>query len=284
MQRIELPAEEARFPLDLKGVPITYLSVNDFLNLANELRTVPEIVEYLNARRSLSPADQRVIGDEKAMFAFYLINSASFQGCRGRADAAALVAKGQDRLRELRAKKSESDGYSTLLEHVAHELATRDPDCALDLRPELLGMMDDPSKRKNYSAMQAVLANLRLRERAELGRAFHGAIQRMKDAQEGFTYIAGHLDARPDWVFVFGASKNLARADVVSRSLALMGAAMAHYEKPQCMSIIDRQGEGYEVAIARSKSDPSEDERAAGRELFGQLKMNDRDCTGLGPV
>lgn len=184
---------------------------------------------------------------------------------------------------ELQARKAESDRYSILLEHVAHELATRHPDCALDLPPELLRMMDDPSERKNYLVMQAVLSNLRLRERAELGRAFHGVIQRLKDAQEGFSYRAAHLDAKPDWVFVFGASKNVARAEVLSRSLTLMRAAMAHYEKPQCMSIIDRQGEGYEVAIARSKSGPSEDERIAGRKLFGRLKMIDSDCAGLGP-
>ena len=82
---------------------------------------------------------------------------------------------------------------------------------------------------------------------------------------------------------MFGASKNVARAEVLKRSLILTRAAMAHYGKPQCMSIIDRQGEGFEVAIARSGSGPSDEERIAGREMFGRLKMTDRDCAGLVP-
>jgi hypothetical protein len=278
MQRIDLPADEAQFPLQLKNVPITYISVNDFLNLANELRTVPEIMEYLNARRSLPAAERRVIGDEKTLFSFYLLKSASFDGYPGPAGTAEFVSKSHARLNQLRAEKIESARYSKLLEHVAHQLATRHPDCATELPSDLRQLMDDPSERKNYLEMQAVLANLRLRERDELGRAFYGAIKRLQGSSDGFTYMAAHLDARPEWVFVFGASENVPRAEAIRRSLTLMRGAMAHYEKRQCMSVIDRQGEGYEVAIVRSTAEPTEEERAEGKELFGRLRMIDRDC------
>jgi hypothetical protein len=35
------------------GIPLTYISVNDFLNIARQLRTVPELLHYLDARREL---------------------------------------------------------------------------------------------------------------------------------------------------------------------------------------------------------------------------------------
>ncbi|SRR6266853_26694 len=281
-ERVQLEADDAKFPLELKGVPTTYLSVNDFLNLAFELRTVPEILEYLNARRSLSLGDLRIIGDEKALFSVYLLNSGSFPSCCTRVDAADLIARNHDELAQRLTKKAESDRFSGLLEHVAHELATRHQEYASDLPPNLRCGFDDPADRSNYIKMQEVIAGLRLRERAELGRAFRGVIQNLRDRpQDGFTYMAAYLDAKPDWVFVFGSSKNVKRVEVLKRAAALIPAAMAQYEKPQCMLIIDRDGESYEVAIGKSTSGYSDDERAAGRELFGRLKIADRVCDGL---
>ncbi len=254
----------------------------DFLNLAFELRTVPEILEYLNARRSLSLGDLRIIGDEKALFSVYLLNSGSFPSCCTRVDAADLIARNHDELAQRLTKKAESDRFSGLLEHVAHELATRHQEYASDLPPNLRCGFDDPADRSNYIKMQEVIAGLRLRERAELGRAFRGVIQNLRDRpQDGFTYMAAYLDAKPDWVFVFGSSKNVKRVEVLKRAAALIPAAMAQYEKPQCMLIIDRDGESYEVAIGKSTSGYSDDERAAGRELFGRLKIADRICDGL---
>jgi hypothetical protein len=209
MERIQLEADDARFPLGLRGVPVTYLSVNDFLNLAIELRTVPEIFEYLNARRSLLPGDLRVIGDERVLFSIYLLNSGSFPSPCTRADAAELVARNEIALAQRLAVKKESDRFSGLLENVAPELATRHPNYASDLPSDLLSYFDDTATRRNYIEMQQVIASLRLIERAELGRAFQGVILDLRDKQQdGFTYLAAYLDAKPDWVFVFGSSKN----------------------------------------------------------------------------
>jgi hypothetical protein len=38
---------------------------------------------------------------------------------------------------------------------------------------------------------------LHLPERAELGRAFYGVIDRLATQDEGFVYMAAHLDSRP---------------------------------------------------------------------------------------
>jgi hypothetical protein len=85
-QPVDLGAEAALLPLKIQGTPIGYLSVNDFLNLAVELRTTPELLAYLQARQSLPAADLRNIGDEKPLFEF-LLNGGSLQGCASRAEA-----------------------------------------------------------------------------------------------------------------------------------------------------------------------------------------------------
>jgi len=61
-----------------------YLSLNDLLNLAVQLRSEPELTDYLAARRSLPPADLRLIGDEETLFSLYLLNDGTrihVQGC-----------------------------------------------------------------------------------------------------------------------------------------------------------------------------------------------------------
>ena len=77
----------------------------DFLNIAIELRTAPEVLAYLDARRALPFTDLRIIGDERALFEFYLLHDGSLAGCRGKADAAVTVAARHNELaRALKSK------------------------------------------------------------------------------------------------------------------------------------------------------------------------------------
>src|SRR5882724_3995105 len=142
--------DEEGIPLDYQGIPITYLSVNDFLNLAQELRTVPEVLEYLEARRALPFPSLRVIGDEHSLFQFYVLNDGSFQGCVGQADARVAVAARPEQLQQRLQQKWESDRYSGILQHVANELATQNPDYASGLTSEMLARFDPPGQRTNY--------------------------------------------------------------------------------------------------------------------------------------
>ena len=100
-QAVDLQAAADDLPLGYRNTPITYLSVNDFLNLAVELRTVPELIAYLDARRGLPIPELRRIGSEQPLFEFYLLGDGSFQGCAGISDARVAVAAQEGRLREL---------------------------------------------------------------------------------------------------------------------------------------------------------------------------------------
>jgi hypothetical protein len=272
-QPVDLQAGTGNLPLDHDGVPITYLSVNDFLNLAVQLRNVPELIDYLMARRSLPDADLRLIGDEKALFSFYLLNDGSFAGCAGRSDARVAVAAQQDRLQIALQRKDQADRYAYLLEHVADELASRNPKFSEGVPPALLAAFDPAERRQNYLEMQAALADLRLRERAELGRALHGTVERVADKGEGFTFRAARFDSMPEWVYVVGASKNVDRVRLLSRTMALMGGAMAFYGKPKCLVIVDRDSSGYEVALSRPGVRPTKAHVDAGQRLFGELPI-----------
>jgi hypothetical protein len=177
-EHVDLNAQAADPPLIYQGTPITYLSVNDSLNIASELRTVPEVLAYLDARRGLPFTDLRIVGDERAYFEFYLLHNGSLAGCAGKADAAITVAARRDDLRQALKAKWEHDRYSGLLEDVADQLATRRQDYAEGLSAEALACYDAPENRTNYLRMQVVLASLGLRQRSELGRAFELAMHK----------------------------------------------------------------------------------------------------------
>jgi hypothetical protein len=100
LQSIDLNALADDLPLEYQGTPITYLSLNDFLNIAIELRTMPEVLSYLDARHSLPEADLRTIGNERPLFQFYLLEQGSLARCIGKADALLAAAARQGEFEE----------------------------------------------------------------------------------------------------------------------------------------------------------------------------------------
>lgn len=131
-----------------------------------------------------------MIGEERSLFAFYLLNGGSFAGCLGTADAKIAVATQATALERLLAEKLERDLYSGLLEHVANELAKRLPDYAAGLSPEVLRAFDQPEQRRNYIEMQRVLADDGVGYEVALSRP--GYQPSPTDHQAG-TKLYGHL-------------------------------------------------------------------------------------------
>jgi hypothetical protein len=79
---VDLQAAATDLPLSQGSVPVTYISLNDFLNVAVQLRTVPELKRYLDARRALPEATLRRIGEELPIFKLYLLQG-TLKQCRG---------------------------------------------------------------------------------------------------------------------------------------------------------------------------------------------------------
>jgi hypothetical protein len=121
--------------------------------------------------------------------------------------------------------------------------------------------------------MQAAISDLRLRERAVLGRAFDNAMRKLSDDTEGFTYMSARLDSKPEWVYIFGSAKRINRSEVLSRINRLASGAMAFYEKSRCLVIVDRDGVSYEVLLSQPGFSPSLADFEIGRCLFGALRV-----------
>jgi hypothetical protein len=273
-QTVDLQSDAHELPLEFRNVPITYLSVNDFLNLAVSLRTVSELAEYLAARRSLPHRDLRVIGDEKTLFCFYLLNGGSFAGYLGKDDARIAITSQGYRLGQLLERKAESDHYSLLIEYVADSFAANHPKFEVGPFPSAPDDRVDHAQRMiNSLELQAELADLRRGERAELGRAFDSVIQRLLNEKDGFVFRAVWLDSKPDWVYVFAASKNINPSELRSRTIALGRGAMSYYEKRRCLLVLDRDGRSIVTSLFRPEFTPTLADFEVGQRLFGHLRI-----------
>jgi hypothetical protein len=69
-------------PKVCNGVPISYFSLSDFLNLIKELRAFPEIIQYLGERALFSESAQIPLSAERAVYVRYLANEGGFGDCR----------------------------------------------------------------------------------------------------------------------------------------------------------------------------------------------------------
>jgi len=277
---VDLSFAATNVPLDYDGVPISYLSINDFLNLVVQLRTVPELLEYINARRSLPIATLHIVGDERPLFELYLINGGNLKGCTGHADAKRAAETHSDLLQEALDRNAEYQFYNSLIEHVADCLAERDPDYAQGLSSEALRLFDPDDKRKNYLMLQEILTDLRLRERAEFGRALYEAVERTARKEQGLTFRSGYTEGR-DLVFLFVASRKWRKSDLFNAVEHLTGAALAYYQKSECLVIVDRDSEHYDVALSQPGYKPTPEDVAAGEKYFGRLRTDSVDISQL---
>jgi hypothetical protein len=207
---VDLQPAAADLPLEQAGVPITYISINEFLNLAHMLRTMPELLRYLNARRDLPESTLRRVGDEQVIFEFYLLHG-TLKHCRSHQHARELVEAASDQVDEIIERMPEYHHFSGLMEHVADALATRSSTCLDGLPENLSAKFDAPGKRQHYLAMQEAITDLPLRDRAALGKQFAAVIDHLRGRLKGYTQATAQLDSRPDWVFVFGSSKGWER-------------------------------------------------------------------------
>ena len=270
-------------PLEYLGVPLTYMSINDFLNVVWQLRTLPEVLEYLNARRKLPIACQRMIGDELPFYELYIMNgglASSFIACLGHADARRAADTHDDLLQEALDRSEKHKLYSTEIEHVARALSTRDPNYADGLPPEAVALFDKDGERKNYLILQEIMADMRLTERAMMGRQFHTVAESMRGKTEGFIFAAATAEGR-DLVFVFISSRGIDKTTRYVRAKRLAGGALAHYEKKNCLVIIDRDGEHYDLMLTNPEYEPEANDITAGEELFGHLRMQTVDIRRL---
>jgi hypothetical protein len=142
-------------------------------------------VDYLNARAKLPLEMRRTIGREKDLYAFYLLNNETFDGCRSFADVEAVLLPNSDDLERRIAEKLRKDRFAEEIEFVSDCLAVRAPDYAVGLDAATLALFDPPDGRTNYTTIQEHLCDLRLPERRMMGKMLHDLRQQAAENKKG---------------------------------------------------------------------------------------------------
>ncbi len=264
-------------PLEIDSVPVSYFSVNDFSNMLNELRTINDLILYLDARCSICPELERTVGIEKAIFEFYVLYGGSPREVDGMPDILKELHERRDEVEELVSRKKCADLQAAHLERVSNDLSGRLDEYEEGLDEGIVDLFDPASRRKNYLLMQDELCDLVLDERRRLGASLSQAVKMVSEdnSKESMVYQAAHLDSKPDFLYVLSSSKGLSRNEVINRSSALIQGGLAYYRKARGLLVNYTQDrDGFETALIHSFKESPESMRM-GREFFAGLKMFD---------
>ncbi len=275
-ERVTLPGT---FELEVNGIPVSYLSVNDLCNLINELRTFPDIDDYLNARRILPKKVLRTVGEEKSLFEYYIVNNRALDGCYGHDDARIVAAAKDVDIEVYNYFKPLKNRFAGYVECVSDRLATRLDDYDKDLEPALAKLYDDARNRSNYRLMQDELCDLRLSEREAVGMQLHSLREKIERSQdkECMTYGAVFLDSKPDFVYVLISARGVNRVELIKRASLLLRGAVTQYGKQRGMAIADRDGKNFEIQLAAGLV-PDSINKSLAEMYFSNLKITDIEC------
>ncbi len=275
-ERVTLPDS---FELEVNGIPVSYLGVNDLCNLINELRTFPDIDDYLRTRRALPKKALRTVGHEKPLFEYYIVNKRTFDGCYGYEDARIVAAARDSDIEMYNYFKPLKNRFAGYVECVSDRLATRLEEYDKNLEPSLAKLYDDPANRANYLLMQDELCDLRLAERENIGMQLHHLREKIENSteKECMTYGAVYLESKPDFVYVLISARGVDRVELIKRSSLLLRGAMTHYKKMRGMVIADRDGKNFELQLAVGLT-PDSISKTLGELYFSRLRVSDIEC------
>ena len=277
VETLEEVALSQDIPLEVNGVPVSHLSVNDFSNLVIEMRTINDLILYLDARCSICPELQRTVGIEKAIFEFYVLYRGSPREADGMHDILKELCERRDEVEELINSKKRDDLQAAHLERVSNDLSTRLDEYEEGLDEGIVELFDPASRRRNYLLMQDELCDLVLDERRRLGASLSGAVERVKDdkSKESMHYQAAYLDSKPDFLYVFSSSKGMPRNQVVKQCSDLLQGGLAHYGKSRGLAVNYTQDrDGFETVMIESFKATPESVRF-GRKRFSNLRVSD---------
>ncbi len=279
-----LPTDTARLPENLPdsagGMPITYITLNDALNLVDQLRSVPDLITYLDERATLPMWCRRMIGNERCLLQYYMLNGDSFAGCPAPKDFFTYVLVTERDFLRLIAGKREADAGARFVEHIAEAVSTRNEDYAEGLDAETLALFEPVDERSRYLTMQEHLADLRLAERRQLGAAFLQVIEQA-GALGTSRRRSWWCDRKPDFLYIIAAG--VERAFALRSGPLVLQAALAHHDKQHGMLIFRRDGGGFDICLAELPQPPDPTLVEAGRRMFGHLRVFTAETDSLLP-
>lgn len=214
-----------------KGIPIHYFSLNDFLNLVDLLGTLPDIIEYLRQRASISDDVKSMIGNERDLYATYLLvghlrPGLSYKELETRWSHLIDVEESFDRKRK---HNIFVDFYNGLIDELRHQ----DPDKLSYQPPELTRYVKPVSDRTSYLEIATRLNKLPYIHRREIGKHLFQTAKAVKD--DGKTRMFTYRDLGQPWVLTFLVTPSIDRTSRIRQLNLLVASAQIQYG---CQSVI----------------------------------------------
>ena len=263
-------------PLEIDFVPVSYLSLNDFLNILVELRTINDLILYLDSRSTFSPALQRTIGIERNLFKFFIL----YDGAPRKVDTFMEICKEiSERNTEVASRikyRMDANLQAKIIEQLLDHLSSRLERYDEELDEEIVRMFDVAPNRNSYLLMQDELCDLVLDERRKFGACLSQIIEKVRNDydSEAMGFKALHLDSKPDFLYILSSSKGKSRNEVIKLGFELIHGGLSWYEKSRGLFVNYTQDrDGYETWLV-SSFENTPDFIQKGKEFFSKLNMS----------
>jgi hypothetical protein len=212
-------------------VATTLMSVQNFTNIVQYLRTWRDVTKYLEARHAcLRPPDSHTIGADFALFGYYTAMRDTFDGCAGIPDAKIVTARGEH-VRGGSAFRDKEVALASILEDSMRGIATAGP-VVLPAEGEHL--------RRHFSEGQVhrdrvreELCELSIQERAALGEQIAVLSRRASVEESGGPFYGGvRFTRHPSKAYVVAVARNADHAELGPHVLELVITAGIYHERP----------------------------------------------------
>lgn len=214
-----------------KGIPIHYFSLNDFLNLVDILETLPDVIEYIRQRCSISGDIRARVGNERGLCATYLLDGYLRPGLSyGEVEKRwAQLAAVEESFERKRKHNIFVDFYNGLI----NEVHNQDPDKLSYQPPELRDYVESGSSNSSCLEIATRLNKLPYIYRREIGKHLFQTSKAVKG--DGKIRMFTYRNLGYPWVLSFLVTPNMNRTSRIRQLHLLVASAISQY---RCKSVI----------------------------------------------
>ncbi len=250
------------------GMPIHFLSLNDFLNVVTLLGSIWDVFHYFEQRQTVLETFTG-INQERPILAYYTLRSPDLKGVLV-ADKQRLCDLHQLHMLENIPSYSERDRLSGYVNAVVHELHERHPEMESFVPPELRSSVEPKDRRSAYLQMAAMLNSLPSSNKAWIGRRIESLLETAKQSGTGGCF--GYKRFRSEPVFVFAVFSKLSRTERTRALHRLLQAGLCRYGTSEGLGVAyTAQGEadsGFDIEWIRGMKTFSDETHKLGEECF----------------
>jgi hypothetical protein len=187
------------------GVPIHYLSHNDFIIICQKLMTLPDLLDYFEKRSKIPAWAAPKFNDERNFYAYYLVNPYKISYSIQKEDYKDYWKKLETEFLENYNEKVREDEKVEVFNHILHILCTVEP-IKIGSEPpyvKTITKLNDPDRL----AVTKILNSLSRLHRREIISKIFEKLEKAETKPSGFSYFAYRTEDEGTY-FLFVSSKN----------------------------------------------------------------------------